>query len=336
MAWLGLRVDLLLVPGKGLEPPRIAAPEPKSGASTNFATRAGEARILTGFARRGRGSAGALGYPSPPRSVDHYENFPVASFLLPRALRGPVAAIYWFARTADDFADEGQRSATERLALLAGYQEELAAIAAGRPTDHPIFVRLRPVISEFGLPLQLFRDLLDAFAQDVVKTRYADYAELIDYCRRSADPVGRLLLHLFRTSDDNQLRQSDAICSALQLINHWQDVAIDIRKNDDGRIYLPADEMLHYGVSAEQLRAGVCNPAFRQLMQFQVGRARALMLSGAPLGRALPGRIGLEIRTIVAGGLRILDKIEAADYDVFNHRPRLTASDWPRLLFRAL
>jgi phytoene synthase len=269
-------------------------------------------------------------------SVDHYENFPVASFLLPRALRGPVAAIYWFARSADDFADEGDLPATERLALLAGYQQELDAIEAGQPTSHPIFLRLRPVIAAYKLPVQLFRDLLDAFSQDVVKTRYADYTELMDYCRRSADPVGRLLLHLFREVGGPNLHQSDAICSALQLINHWQDVAIDIRKNEDGRVYLPREDLVRFGVGIEQLRAGRCDEAFRALMKFQVERARELMLSGAPLGRALPGRIGLEIRVIVAGGLRILDKIEAVNYDVFHHRPHLTATDWPRILFHAL
>lgn len=269
-------------------------------------------------------------------TVDHYENFPVASILLPRPLRAPVAAIYWFARTADDFSDEGTLAPEKRLALLDDYRRELDAIEAGQPSGNPIFQRLGPVIADYKLPLQLFRDLLDAFSQDVVKTRYADYTELLDYCRRSADPVGRLLLHLFGEVGGPKLHQSDAICSALQLINHWQDVAIDLRKNEDGRIYLPQEDLVRFGVSIDHLRQGRCDEAFRALMKFQVDRARALMLSGAPLGRALPGRIGLEIRTIVAGGLRILEKIEAVDYDVFTRRPTLTAADWPRLLFRAL
>jgi len=266
-------------------------------------------------------------------SVDHYENFPVASLLLPRPLREPVSAIYAFARSADDFADEGSLDAEERLRLLAGYRSELEAIAAARPTTHPVFLRLRPVIATHRLPLPLFHDLLDAFAQDVVKTRYATFAELMDYCRRSADPVGRLLLHLFGAATQDNLRRSDAVCSALQLINHWQDVAIDWQKP---RLYLPEEDLRRFGVDAAQIAEGRCDDAWRALMRFQVERARRLMLEGAPLGRELPGRIGLEIRSIIVGGLRILEKIESAGYDVFRHRPVLTAGDWPRLFWRAL
>lgn len=269
-------------------------------------------------------------------AVDHYENFPVASILLPPALREPVAAIYWFARTADDFSDEGDLPPAQRLALLQDYQEELDRLEQGKPSDNHIFRRLAPVVREYRLPIQLLRDLIDAFIQDVSKDRYADYAELLDYCRRSADPVGRLLLHLFGAATEENLRQSDAVCSALQLINHWQDVGIDMKKNVDGRIYLPQDELARFQVSEEQLRNGRCDANFRALMKFQVDRARALMLSGEPLSRRLPGRIGLEIRAIVAGGLRILSKIEAVDYDVFHRRPTLTALDWPRILLRAL
>lgn len=273
-------------------------------------------------------------------AVDHYENFPVASFLLPAPLREPVAAIYWFARSADDFADEGELSPDQRRALLTEYQTELDAIEGNQSTRHPVFLRLRPVIARHDLPLQLFRDLLDAFTQDVGKDRYRDFPELMDYCRRSADPVGRLLLHLFDQATTVNLSRSDAICSALQLINHWQDVAIDAAKGANGRIYLPQDDMARFDVSEEAiLRRKVGTPAsagFRQLLRFQVDRARDLMLSGAPLGWDLPGRMGLEIRAIVAGGLRILDKIEAVDYDVFNRRPKLEALDWPFILWHSL
>ena len=269
-------------------------------------------------------------------AVDHYENFPVASVLLPPALREPVAAIYWFARTADDFADEGERSAAERRELLAGYQAELDAIATGRPTPHPIFLRLRPVIDDYALPLGLFHDLLDAFIQDIDKERYENFDELMDYCRRSADPVGRLLLHLFGQATPENLTRSDAICSALQLINHWQDVGIDAGKNANGRIYLPRDDMARFGVREEAVLRRVANADFRALLRFQVERARQLMLSGASLGWDLPGRIGMEIRAIVAGGLRILDKIDAVDYEVFTRRPRLQAPDWPLILWRTL
>ena len=269
-------------------------------------------------------------------AVDHYENFPVASFLLPPRLREPVAAIYWFARSADDFADEGSLSPAQRRELLAGYQAELDAIESGRPTQHPIFLRLRPVIAAHGLPLQLFRDLLDAFIQDIDKERYENFDELMDYCRRSADPVGRLLLHLFGHATTENLVRSDAICSALQLINHWQDVGIDAAKNANGRIYLPRDDMARFGVREEAVLRRVADADFRALLRFQVERARALMLSGASLGWDLPGRIGLEIRAIVAGGLRILDKIETIDYEVFTRRPKLSGPDWPLLIWRSL
>ncbi|MBL8492101.1 MAG: squalene synthase HpnC [Rhodocyclaceae bacterium] len=265
--------------------------------------------------------------------VDHYENFPVASLLLPPELREPVAAIYAFARSADDFADEGELPAAERLARLDAYRRELDAIAAGRPTDHPVFLRLRPQIAAHGLPLQLFHDLLDAFSQDVGKTRYADFAELMDYCRRSADPVGRLLLRLFRAEQGENLRRSDRTCSALQLINHWQDVAVDWKK---GRVYLPADDLARFGVGEDGIAGGRCDAAWRALMAFQVARAREMMREGAPLAAALPGRIGLELRAIVAGGLRILEKIEAVDYDVFRRRPVLGKIDWPIVLGRAI
>ena len=269
-------------------------------------------------------------------AVDHYENFPVASVLLPAPLREPVAAIYRFARSADDFADEGDLSPDQRRALLAEYQAELDAIERDEPTRHPVFLRLRPVIAHYRLPLQLFRDLLDAFTQDVGKDRYRDFAELMDYCRRSADPVGRLLLHLFGEATPENLSRSDAVCSALQLINHWQDVGIDAAKGAKGRIYLPQDDMARFGVDDAAIHRRVASADFRHLLRFQVDRARSLMLSGASLGWDLPGRMGLEIRAIAGGGLTILDKIEAIDYDVFERRPKLEAFDWPLILWRSL
>lgn len=269
-------------------------------------------------------------------AVDHYENFPVASLLLPAPLRPAVTAIYVFARSADDFADEGDLPAAERLRLLAAYRDELDRIERDEPTDHAVFLRLRPVIAQYGLPLAPFRDLLDAFAQDVVQDRCADFAALMDYCRRSADPVGRLLLHLFGAATPENLRRSDCVCSALQLINHWQDVGMDAAKGPRGRIYLPQEDLARFGVAEETVLHRIASAEFRALLRFQAERARALMLEGAPLGRELPGRVGLEIRTIVAGGLRILDKIEAVDYDVFARRPTLGGFDWPRILFQAL
>jgi squalene synthase HpnC len=259
--------------------------------------------------------------------VGHYENFPVASLLLPASLREPVEIIYRFARNADDFADEGDEAPEARLKKLDDYRRQLAS-----PRE-PLLQDVAKIVREHGLPTQLFADLLDAFSQDVTKKRYADFAELLDYCRRSANPVGRLLLHLFKRTSDSNLRQSDAICSALQLVNHWQDVHVDYTK--DNRVYLPQDEMARFGVTEQHLSSRLCDSAFRALMKFQVDRARELILSGSALGKALPGRIGLEIRATIQGGLRILEKIEGAGYDVFRRRPKLRAYDWPLLLIRA-
>ncbi len=264
--------------------------------------------------------------------VDHYENFPVASWLLPAQLRVPVTDIYRFARHADDIADEGDARPAQRLAQLAELAADLDRIERGERPQQPVCQRLAATIAARTLPLQPFRDLLDAFAQDVTKTRYTDYAELLDYCRRSAEPVGRLMLALYGANNADNLRASDAICSALQLTNFWQDVALDWAR---GRVYLPQDEMAAHGVGEPHLAAAVSNEAFRSLMAFQVERTRALMRSGAPLTQRLPGRIGLELRMVVAGGLRILDKIAGVDFDVFRRRPRLLAYDWPLLGARA-
>ncbi len=266
-------------------------------------------------------------------SVGHYENFPVASLLLPPKLREPVAVIYRFARTADDFADEGDDPPAVRLARLESYKEKISMVCGGNVPDDPLFRDVARIIREHSLPPQLFADLLDAFSQDVTKQRYANYAEVLDYCRRSANPVGRLLLHLFKRTTDSELARSDAICSALQLINFWQDVDIDYAK---GRVYLPQDEMAAHGVGERHLAGRICDAPWRALMAFQVSRTRALMLSGAPLGRSLPGRVGLEIRATVQGGLRILEKIERAGYDVFRRRPVLRLLDWPLMLARAV
>jgi len=261
-------------------------------------------------------------------AVGHYENFPVASLLLPAPLRRPVEIIYRFARSADDIADEGDDPADVRLRKLAEFRRQLDA-----PVD-PLFRDVAKLIAQQGLPLQLFADLLDAFSQDVTKKRYENFSTVLDYCRRSANPVGRLLLHLFKQTTESNLRRSDAICTSLQLINFWQDVEIDY--THDRRVYLPQDEMARFGVGERHLQEKLCDSAWQALMRFQVERTRALMLSGKDLGKALPGRIGLEIRTTVQGGLRILEKIERAGYDVFRRRPKLKALDWPLLLLRAV
>jgi squalene synthase HpnC len=263
----------------------------------------------------------------------HYENFPVASRLLPRRLREPIAVIYAFARTADDFADEGDRSAAERLALLDDYARRLDAAARGDPVDDPVFVALADVIRTHALPPQLFRDLLTAFRADVTTTRYGNFDDLLRYCRHSANPVGRLLLHLYGAASPQNLAHSDAICTSLQLINFWQDLAQDCDEND--RIYLPLDEMARFGVSEDDLRAHRDGAPLRALLDFQIERARTMMLSGQPLGRALRGRIGFELRLVIHGGLRVLDALQACRDTVFA-RPRLRRHDWIALIFKAL
>lgn len=264
-------------------------------------------------------------------SVNHYENFPVASVLLPARLRVAVTLIYRFARAADDFADEGVLSARERLAQLAGFDAELNAIERDDAPQLPLFRELAPIIHEYGLPLGLFHDLLSAFAQDVTKTRYANFTELLDYSRRSANPVGRLLLVLYGAATPQNLAWSDNICTSLQIINFLQDIAMDYAM---GRIYMPQDELAHYRVSETQIAAHDAGEAWRRFMMFQVGRARSMLWRGAPLGRALKGRIGLEMRMIIAGGDRILAKIVNAQCDVFRHRPLLRAYDWPLMFAR--
>lgn len=266
-------------------------------------------------------------------SVDHYENFPVASVLLPRRLRPSVLAIYHFARAADDFADEGDLPAQQRLTLLDGFRAELDRIKSGIPSQRESFRQLADIIGTQGLPLEPFYDLLAAFSQDVSKTRYADFAEVMDYCRRSADPVGRLLLSLYDAADGENFAFSDSICSSLQIINFLQDIAIDYAKD---RIYMPQDEMARFGVSEAQIRSGDAGGNWGEFMQFQIARARAMLDCGRPLGRVLKGRIGLELRLIMAGGGRILDQLEQCNGDVFRHRPLLRASDWGRMMARAV
>ena len=268
--------------------------------------------------------------------VEHYENFPVASILLPARLRRPIETIYAFARSADDFADEGTLPDHVRIAQLTAYDDQLSLIGAGAASTHPLFIRLAAEISAHHLPLRLFHDLLDAFKQDVTKTRYANFAELMDYCRRSANPIGRLLLILNQQTSAQQLAWSDAICSALQLINHWQDVAVDWKKNSSGRVYLPQDDLAQFGLTDADIATGVNSDAWVAMMAFQCKRARELMLSGAPLAQMLRGRFGIELRLIVGGGLAVLDKIDAVRGDVFHHRPQLTKWDWLRIVPRAL
>ena len=241
----------------------------------------------------------------------------------------------------DDIADEGPASDAERQQQLAAFRAELHRIGAepgatpapGDPALARIFGPLAATIARHQLPITPFYDLLSAFEQDIAVTRYQDYASLLDYCTRSANPVGRLMLHLFHAASPQNLEQSDAICTGLQLVNFWQDVRLDWHKH---RVYLPQEDLRRHGVSDEDLAAARLTPAWRELMAFQVERTRALLHFGAPLARRLPGRIGLELRMVVQGGLRVLERIEAGGYDVFMNRPELGAKDWAIMLWRSI
>lgn len=266
-------------------------------------------------------------------AVEHYENFPVASILLPPHLRQPVEAIYNFARSADDIADEGDLTSHERLAALAFYADEIDRIERNEKPERELFVLLAGVIRDFRLPLEPFRNLLSAFRQDISVKRYDSYADLLDYCRRSANPVGLLMLHLYEAATEENSRMSDAICTSLQLINFWQDVALDWEKD---RIYLPLEDMRLFSVTQEDIALGKTSENWRSLMAFEVERTRKLMRSGAPLAEKLPGRIGWELRLVVQGGLRVLERIESSGFDVFRKRPILRGGDWLSIIWRTL
>ncbi|HEX5737790.1 MAG TPA: squalene synthase HpnC [Hydrogenophaga sp.] len=304
--------------------------------------------------------------PTTPltQGVGHYENFPVASLLCPARLRPAVMAIYHFARTADDIADEGPADASVRLAELARYREALNVCALqmrdtqpcatqdsppGEVTAAPlpallsqwpaVFGPLGVALREHRLPLQLLHDLISAFEQDVRYTasahRYANIDELLDYTRLSAQPVGRLLLHLYGVSDETSLKESDQICSALQLINFWQDISIDLARQ---RCYLPADVLARHGARVTDFLPDAPLPdhAARAVIGELCAHARGLMMQGAPLASRIPGRAGWELRLVVQGGLRILDGIAAIDHRSWLIRPRLQRADLPRLFWRSL
>jgi squalene synthase HpnC len=266
----------------------------------------------------------------------HYENFPVASLLSPAALRPSVMALYWFARRADDLADEGDAPAATRHAQLVAYRADLQAVLAGQPdSGHwpSVFPPLAQAIRHHALPGQWLHALLDAFEQDVRNPRYADRAELLAYCARSANPVGRLLLRLYRVGDALSLRQADAICTSLQLINFWQDLSVDLPRD---RVYVPEADLQRHGLDLPRLLQQPDDAAMRALVRDLALWAGALMAEGAPLALRLPGRIGWELRLVVQGGLRILEKIAAMGFDSVRTRPVLERLDAPVLLWRAL
>ena len=289
-------------------------------------------------------------------ATTHYENFSVGSWMLPRRLRRHIAAVYAFARTADDIADEGGESAEERLRHLAAWEEALDDCYRGRHLN-PIFRALGDTAEKFDLPSQCFRDLLEAFRRDVEFKPFPTFDDLLSYCRCSADPVGRLILYLFGYRDEERQRLSDAVCSGLQLTNFWQDVAVDAAK---GRVYFPMDDLARFGCAAEDLLAAPALGAlpadaedargaasslagdaessaspWRRLMAFEVERARAMLLEGRRLCDLVDRRLSREVFLFAGGGLAILRKIEAVDFDVFHRRPTLTRWEKLALVVRA-
>ena len=266
----------------------------------------------------------------------HYENFPVASRLLPAAMRPHVAAIYAFARLADDMADEGSRPDAARIDDLRRWGARLDRAVAGEPDDGPhreVFVALRHSIEVCRLPATLFHDLLSAFAQDVSVKRYATWEELLDYCRRSANPVGRLVLRVAGRDDESIDRASDAVCTALQLTNFWQDLRIDWSR---GRLYVPASVWRGAGATEGGLRADRLPQEWRQALRDAVEYTRRLFERGRAVCDAVPGRLRYELRATWLGGTRILDKLEASGFDPYARRPALSWTDAPGILGRAI
>lgn len=264
-------------------------------------------------------------------ATSHYENFPLVSWLLPKGLHQHFYNVYAYCRWADDLGDEVGDSARS-LELLAWWRRELTACYAGQ-CQHPVFVALRGTIDQFSIPIQPFQDLISAFEQDQSVKEYETFDQLRDYCRRSADPVGRLVLHLCRAVSEQNFAWSDSICTGLQLANFWQDVNRDY---DIGRIYLPREDYERFGYRREDFDAREMNPAFRGLMKFEVDRARQFLTNGLPLIPQLPGRLQVDIDLFARGGLRILERIESIDYKVWQTRPKVTKFDALQLLFGAL
>ena len=270
--------------------------------------------------------------------IQHYENFPVASWLCPSRLRPAVCAIYHYARTADDIADEGTASKADRLNQLQSYRHALYQAFEHNLIEIPaqwqwIFQPLYQAITQHQIPLTPLLQLLEAFEQDIHNPTYATRDELLQYCQRSASPIGRLLLHLYDIKDPLLLKQSDAICSALQLINFWQDLNTDINRN---RCYIPLDDLDRVGLQRHQLQPKLQQHIVTTLMTELTSWARDLMREGEPLARHLTGRIGWELRLVIQGGLRILEKIKNKKYQCLVYRPQLSYVDTPIIAWRAL
>ena len=264
-------------------------------------------------------------------ATHHYENFQVVSFLLPKRLHQDFYNVYAYCRWADDLGDE-MGAPVESLRLLAWWREQLEAMYAGEAT-HPVFVALRGTVSRHSIPQEPFADLIRAFEQDQTVTRYAAWEDVYAYCRNSANPVGRLVLYLCGYSDAQRQRLSDTTCTALQLANFWQDVAVDLEKD---RVYIPLEVLARHGCALEDLYARRVTPAFREAMREIVARARELFREGLPLSSMVDRRLALDINLFSRGGLRVLDKIAEQDYDVLSRRPAISKAERVWLLLGSL
>jgi squalene synthase HpnC len=264
-------------------------------------------------------------------ATHHYENFQVVSFLLPKRLHQDFFNVYAYCRWADDLADE-MGSPAESLRLLAWWREQLAAMYAGEAT-HPVFVALRGTVERHAIPQDPFADLIHAFEQDQTVTRYETWDDVYAYCRYSANPVGRLVLYLCGYSDTERQRLSDATCTALQLANFWQDVAVDLDKD---RVYIPLEVLARRGYTLPELFARRMTPAFREAMREIVARARELFVEGLPLPSMVDRRLALDIDLFSRGGMRVLDKIAAQDFDVLSRRPAISKVERVWLLLGSL
>lgn len=262
---------------------------------------------------------------------DHYENFPVASLFLPEEKRPYIQAVYAFSRTADDFADESQRNPADRLSDLNQWDEQLTRCYQGE-AEHPVFVALGDTVRRTGIPIELLRDLLTAFKRDVTQNRYETFEELLDYCRCSANPVGRIVLIIFGMGEDALFELSDSLCTALQLANFWQDVAVDRNKD---RLYIPLEDLKRFGYPLDAWKDGVVNDQFRSLMKYQVTRTRELFERSAALPSLVGKELQIELKLVWLGGMTILRMLEKRRFDVYHHRPELSLADKLWIFLRA-
>jgi squalene synthase HpnC len=262
---------------------------------------------------------------------NHYENFPVISFLIPKDLRKHIAIIYWFARTADDIADEGTLTQAERLIQLNEFETRLTETLKGNFSNQ-FDLALHSPVKEKNLSLKYFYNLLKAFRQDITVKRYEDFSSLQSYCVNSANPVGRLILELYNIRDENAFNYSDSICTALQLTNFWQDTALDFQK---GRIYYPAKEMEKFGVTEKMFELNENNFNLKGMVKHNVERTLKLFDDGKNLLLFLNGRLNYEIKWTIMGGEKILDKIRLLNYNVLNFRPEITKKDVLSLLIKS-